>query len=187
MGGNQTPQSTGTETGATLERVAGTHLPAIMSYTSVLESEPTSYTVLVAAADTYFDWGFQIRNELGATNPGQDLPMWYSAISHYERALEAGPGDPNVKTDLSIAYFYSGQGLRAIELIETVMAESPDFAPGFFNAGIFYRAFDRPDEAVVAFERHIELDPGSQTAQTAQTWLDEIGAQDGAIEATTAP
>lgn len=187
LGGQPGQTSTATETGAILERIAGEHLPAINSYTAMLESDPASYTVLAATGDTYFDWAFQIRTELGPSNPGQDLPMWNSAIAYYERALDLEGEDPNVRTDLAIAYFYSGQGLRAIDTIEGVIDDDPEFAPAYFNAGIFYRAFDRPDDAIAAFERHIELAPDAQTATTARTWLDELIAQGGAVEATPTP
>jgi hypothetical protein len=67
LGNGNTQQATGaTETGATLERIANDHLPAVNSYTATLQSEPTSYTAWTGLGNTYFDWGFQIQQAVGA-------------------------------------------------------------------------------------------------------------------------
>ncbi|HET6497697.1 MAG TPA: hypothetical protein VFH17_01385, partial [Coriobacteriia bacterium] len=50
-----------TTTGATLERLAQTHLPAVRSNTAVLASDPTSYTALVNLGNAYYDWGLQLQ------------------------------------------------------------------------------------------------------------------------------
>jgi tetratricopeptide (TPR) repeat protein len=186
LGNSNTQQATGaTETGATLERIANDHLPAVNSYTGMLASEPTSYTALVGLGNTYFDWGFQIQQALGA-NSGHDLAYWVSATTAYERALAEQPGDPNVSVDLAIAYFYSGQTDRAIETAEQVIAESPEFGPAYFNVAIFYRAIGQTDAAVVALQRYLEVEPQGQNAAAAQGMLAEMPATPSG-EATTTP
>ncbi|MBW6469269.1 MAG: tetratricopeptide repeat protein [Coriobacteriia bacterium] len=186
MGGTGAQQPAGaTETGASLERIANDHLPAVNSYTAMLASEPTSYTALVGMGNTYFDWGFQIQQALGP-NSGHDVAYWVSATNAYERALAEQPGDPNVAVDMAIAYFYSGQASRAIEVTEQVMADSPEFAPAYFNAGIFYRAVGRTDDAAASFARYLEIEPDGQSASAAQSMLAEMQATPSG-EATTTP
>ncbi len=187
MGGGQPQAPEATETGAVLERVAQNYAPTVNSYHVMLQSEPTSYTVLVATADAYFDWALQVRNELGQAGIGFDLPMWNAAVAHYERALDVEPGDPNVATDLAVAYFYSEQRAQAIETIEAVIEGSPEFAPAYYNAGIFYRAEGQPDAALAAFEQHIELAPESETAATARTWAENLRTQGASAEETPTP
>lgn len=181
----QAPEATGT--GAALERIAQNYAPTVTQYQTMLQSEPTSYTVLVATGDAYFDWAFQIRNEVGQAGIGFDLPMWNAAASFYERALDVEPGDPGVATGLAISYFYSEQRELAIETIEAVIEESPEFAPAYFEAGIFYRADGRLDDALVAFETHITLAPETDTAATARTWADDLRAQGASAEETLTP
>ncbi|MBE0416961.1 MAG: tetratricopeptide repeat protein [Coriobacteriia bacterium] len=186
LGNRGTQPATGaTETGATLERIANDHLPAVNSYTALLRSEPTSYTALVGLGNTYFDWGFQIQRALGGTT-GHDLPMWISATVAYEQALASQPGDPNVAVDMAIAYFYSGQTSRAIEVAEQVMAQSPEFGPAYFNGGIFYRAAGRTDDAIAALQRYLEVEPEGSSAAAAQSMLAEMQAAPSG-EATTTP
>ena len=187
MGGGQTQAPEATGTGAVLERIGQNYAPTVSQYQAMLQSEPASYTVLVATGDAYFDWAFQVRNELGQAGAGLDLPMWNAAVTHYERALAVESGDPAVETDLAIAYFYSEQQARAIETIEAVIEESPDFAPAYFNAGIFYRADGQLDAALAAFEQHVEMAPEAETAETARNWADNLRTQGASTEETATP
>jgi len=173
-----------TETGAALERIANEHLPAVNSYTAALSSEPTSYTALVGLGNTYFDWGLQIQQTVGATT-GHDLPMWHSAAALYGRALEVQPGDPSVETDYAVALFYSGQTQAAIDVIERVKAESPEFGPAYYNAGIFYRFAGQREAAIASFERYLELEPEGNSAPSARNLLAELQAGEPSGEAST--
>jgi tetratricopeptide (TPR) repeat protein len=184
-GGTQNA-SGASETAATLEQIANDHLPAVNSYTAVLASEPTSYTALVGLGNTYFDWGFQIQQAIGAST-GNDLPMWLSAATLYSQALTVQPGDPNVATDFAISLFYSGQTDRAIEVIEQVKVESPEFGPAYFNAGIFYRFAGDTAQAIANLERYLELEPQGTSASAATSILAELQAAAPSGEATTTP
>lgn len=184
-GGTQ-DASGASETAAALERIANDHLPAVNSYTAVLSSEPTSYTALVGLGNTYFDWGSQIQQTVGAST-GNDLPMWLSAATLYSQALTVQPGDPSVATDFAIALFYSGQTDRAIEVIEQVQAESPEFGPAYFNAGVFYRFAGDTGKAIANLERYLELEPEGGSAPAATNILAELRAAAPSGEATTTP
>lgn len=174
-GRSQQQPPTDSETAATLERAASNHIPSIIGGITALESEPESYTVLVNLGNTYYSWGAQLRDSFGAGS-GQDLPMWTAAGAYYQRALSVQPGDPNVKTDLAVTYFYGGQTLKAIELVEEVFVESPDFPPAYFNAGIFYRAIGQEDDAIAVLERYLELEPEGESAPAARQILADINS-----------
>ncbi len=189
-GRSQQQPAAGSEVAETLERVASNHIPSIVGGIAVLESEPESYTVMVNLGNTYYSWAAQLRDAFGPGS-GHDVPMWIAAGAHYERALSLEPGDPNVKTDLAVTYFYSGQVLRAIELAEEVFIESPEFAPAYFNAGIFYRAAERQDDAIAVLERYLELEPEGDSAPAARQILADIAATpsvpEGSAEETLLP
>lgn len=174
--------------GAVLESIANEHLPAVTSYTAALASEPTSYTALVGLGNTYFDWGAKLqeaRQALGDVD-GHDLPMWLSAAAAYDQALAVQPGDPSVGTDMAIALFYSGQTSRAIDVVERVQEEAPEFGPALFNAGIFYRGAGDATRAIAAFERYLEIEADGPSAPAARSMLSELqGAAGG--ESTTTP
>ena len=167
------PAPAGSETGAVLEQIASAHAPAIASNTVALESDPDNYDVLVNLGNSYYDWALRIMGAL-QQGSGQDLPMWNAATVYYERALAVQPGDPNVMTDMAIAYFYSGNVSRAIEVAEQVFAESPDFAPAYYNSAVFYRMAARTADAVTALERYLELEPEGTSADAARQMLQEM-------------
>lgn len=185
LGGQGDTGGGATSTGATLERIAQTHLPTVRSNTAVLASDPTSYTALVNLGNAYYDWGLQLQQEFGAVS-GHDLPMWISAANAYEQAIAVRPGDPSVATDMAVALFYAGQTARSVEVIEQVIAESPEFAPVFFNGGFIYRSVGETAKAVTALERYLELEPEGDFVSAAQSILAELqGTPSG--ETTPAP
>ncbi len=147
----------------------------------VLESDPTSYTILVTQGNTYFDWAAAVQ--AATSGSGADKPMWVSASVFYDRALEVQPGDPSVGTDLSIAYFYSGFTSLAIDAVETVIETTPDFPAAYFNATIFYDTAGRSADAVAAGQTFLELDPEG-TSGNLQV-VEDIIAQNSAVQ--TAP
>ena len=159
VGGSGGSDSSDGSTGQ-LEAIAAQYSATINGNDQMLASDPTSYTVLVTQGNTYFDWAIAVQ-QAGAQNL-EDRPIWTSAAVFYERALEVQPGDPSISTDLAIAKYYSGNTEGAIVIVEEVMVTNPDFAPAFFNAGIFYRAAGMSQQAATAMKRYLELDPQGQ-------------------------
>ena len=153
--------SNGSEGDGQMEAIAARYSATIGGNDQLLASDSTSYTVLVTQGNTYFDWAHEVQG-LDTQNL-EDRPIWTSASVFYGRALEVQPGDPSVATDYAISKYYSGDAEGAIVIVGEVMESSPDFAPAFFNAGIFYSSAGRSPEAVAAMTRYLELDPQGQS------------------------
>ncbi|MDP2182624.1 MAG: hypothetical protein Q8K99_08660 [Actinomycetota bacterium] len=172
-----------------LDTIAAKHSAAIAAYDQALASEPTSYTVLVNQGNRYFDWALDVQGAVAsqASLTGADRPMWLSATSYYERAVAVKSGDPSLTTDLSIAYYYTGQTDKAILTVEPVLEANPDFAQAFFNAGVFYNTAGQSVKAVAALTRYLELDPqgASGNREFAEQTLKEIASP--STPATTTP
>ncbi len=145
------------------DQIAATYYPTVASLKDNLASDPTSYTVLVTLGNTYSDWAREVGQ---ISQNGAGLPMWDAATIYYDRALETTSSDPAVLTDSAIAHYYSGDATGAIALVEKVMVMSPEFAPAFFNAGVFYNSAGMSDKAVTAMKRYLELDPQGQYGNT---------------------
>jgi tetratricopeptide (TPR) repeat protein len=179
LSGNTGATNTGT---GQLDATAAKFGPSVQALEQQLASQPTSYTVLASLGNTYFDWGMEAQQV--SPDTGASRPMWNSAVTYYDRALEVQPGDPNVMTDASIAHFYSGDAVGAIAIIEAVIADNPDFAPGYFNAAIFYEAIGRNAEALAAARKALALGTGGDP----QVMNDLIArVSTGTVETTTAP
>ncbi len=162
-----------------LEGIAQQYAGALDYYNGLLASEPTSYTVLLNLGYTYHDWAAEVQ-QTTASASGADIPLWVAASSYYERALAEVPGDPGVRTDMAVSYFYGGDSLSAIENVEAVMAATPEFATAYFNAGVFYQATGRDADALRVLKRGVELDPEAPTVATANGWIAELEA-DGVV------
>lgn len=135
--------------------------PTVSSLTGLLQSEPESYTVLVNLGNTYFDWAAQLQqaSQTDPTVAGADQPLWVAAKDAYRRAIAVQDGDPPVVVDYAITAHYSGETSVAVASAKRIAESNPDFAPAFFNLGVFYRALGQTSDAVAAFEQYLKLDP----------------------------
>lgn len=153
--------TTGVGATDTLGRLNTQYQPTIQALTSQLQSEPTSYTVLVNLGNAYFGWADAVsqaaQNEPGIA--GADQPLWIASKDAYRRAVEVNPGESPVMVDYAIVSHYTNETEQAIELAESVMENDPEFAPAYFNAGIFYERVGRNDDALRVFRQYLELDP----------------------------
>ena len=152
----------------TLDAIAASYQPTILSYEEGLQSGEASATLYVNLGNAYFDWALEVQSAAsqGLVPTGADTSLWLTAVTYYEQAVAAGETTPQVLTDMAVAQFYSGDTDGAIASVEQALADSPDFLLAYYNAGIFYAAAGRTGDAVVAFERYIELDPGDSPERT---------------------
>lgn len=144
-----------------LGTIAAQYTQTVASNDAILRSDPTSYTVLVNQGNTYFDWAIKVQQASGTDQAllGTDQPMWLAAQQYYARAQAVKADDPPVNVDLAIAYFYSGETTKAIVTATTVSKKHADFAPAWFNLGVFYGSSGNNAAAIAAFERAVALDP----------------------------
>jgi tetratricopeptide (TPR) repeat protein len=96
---------------------------------SAVAKEPGNYALLV---------------QLG--NSAYDVENWQKAVDSYESALKVQSGDPNVMTDLGVAYRNLGNGTKALEYFGKALAKDPSHWPAAFNQAIVY-GVDRGDKA----------------------------------------
>jgi tetratricopeptide (TPR) repeat protein len=187
FGSSGSSSTTNTASGDVLGQIAQKYTATVAANDAALRSEPTSYTVLVSQGNTYFDWGMAVIQAAGSNQAlqGTEQPMWLAARQFYERAV-AIQKEPAVSVDLAIAYFYSGETTKAIGVAGTVSKEQPDFAPAWFNLGVFYANQGDNAKAIAAFEKSLVLDPqGKNTNKDYAT--QQLAALKGSSAATTAP
>ena len=188
-GNDDTTEGTGV-----LDSIAAEYQPTADRYMTLLQSDPTSATLLVGAGNHYFDWGEAIRTS--GVSPSLSFPYWALSSSYYEQAVQAGAPGPEVKTDMAVAYFYGGDVDKAIFWIETALDETPGFPTALYNSGIFYQAANRNADALTAFRdflAQVEADPTIQAgnpdeARSRITQLEQIlGSQPGTGAADPSP
>jgi tetratricopeptide (TPR) repeat protein len=159
LGGGDSTTGTGDE--GPVEAIAAQHQPVVDSWESVLASDPTSSSAMVGLGNTYFDWAADLQQSEQVA-PGLDRPYWNFAALYYDQAIGQGVDDPGVHVDAAIAEYYSGDAQSAADRAERAIEIAPDFAPAYFNGGIFYADLGRTQEALAAFGRYLEIDPDGQ-------------------------
>ena len=113
------------------------------------------------------------RTQLG--NLYFDAGRFEEAAKWYTASLDINPKDANVSTDLGIAYYYMNQADRALKQFERSLEIDPKHAKTLLNIGIVH-AWGKQDldGAAKAWERLIEVAPGSEEAARAKQGLDGI-------------
>jgi tetratricopeptide (TPR) repeat protein len=71
-------------------------------------------------------------------NTAYDVEDWKKAVDAYERALKLREGDPNVLTDLGVAYRNLGNTDRALTMFQKAAALDPTHWPAQFNLAIVF-------------------------------------------------
>jgi cytochrome c-type biogenesis protein CcmH/NrfG len=104
-----------------------------------------------------------------------DAERYTDAITWYEAAFALKPGDPNVSTDLGVAYYYTNQPDRAIAQFQKSLAVDPKHTKTLLNLGIV-RAFGKQDlsGAAEAWQQVVELAPNTPEGQAANKALEGL-------------
>jgi tetratricopeptide (TPR) repeat protein len=113
------------------------------------------------------------RAELG--NLYFDVDRFDDAIRWYQEALQLKPNDPDVSTDLGIAFYYTNQPDKALAQFAHSLSVSPAHTKTMLNQGIVL-AFAKQDleGAAKAWERVVKLAPASPEGQAAQRALEGL-------------
>lgn len=163
------PQQTATQTADPASAINQKHQGGVSQLTTLLQSNPESYTVLVDLGNSYFDWAAELQSAASTNTAlqGADLPMWNAAKDAYSRALKVRGNEAPVRVDYAITLFYSGDTNAAVKIVTAVSKEQPTFAQAWFNLGVFDAALGTTETAISAFERYLQLDPNGQQGNAA--------------------
>ncbi len=104
-----------------------------------------------------------------------DAEQYPQAITWYEQAIALNPADPNVSTDLGVAYYYTNQPDKALAQFDKSLAADPKHIKTLLNVGIV-RAFGKSDMpgAAKAWEQVVAISPDSPEGQAAKKGLEGV-------------
>ena len=128
-----------------------------------LRANPKDAPVLVKLGNLYYDH-----------------QAWPEAIRYYQQALDIRPGDPDVRTDMATAYYYSGFPDKAIEQFNQVLKKFPNYPNTLFNLGIVRRdAYKDNAGALAAWEKLLKNNPNLPPDQVQKVQSAIAGAKSG--------
>lgn len=131
--------------------------PAIDSLNKRLESDPTNVAMLNDLANAYFDWALNLSLFMQSQDDiAHQQDLFGKAVSTYDKIIEKSPSN-SVKVDRAIAQFYGGDQEGAITYLEKFTSETPDFAQGWANLGLFYEVTGSADKARAAYDKGLAV------------------------------
>jgi len=130
----------------------------VTELTNRANSSPRDAAVRAALGNLYFD-----------------AERYPDAIRWYQASLDIDAGNPNVSTDLGVAYYYSNQADKALAQFARSLSIDPKHAKTLLNVGVV-RAFGKQDlaGATEAWQKVIDLAPESAEARAARQMIDAV-------------
>jgi tetratricopeptide (TPR) repeat protein len=117
----------------------------------------------------------RIHTQLG--NLYMDASRFPDAIGHYKRVLDAEPANTNVRVDMGTCFRRSGRSDLAVETYRKALELDPNHANANLNLGVvLYADFNDMKGALPAFEKFLEVAPGSQNAPGIRETVEQIKA-----------
>lgn len=97
------------------------------------------------------------------------------AIVYYKKAILLNPGDVDSYNDLGLANYYTGDTAGGLKFVEEGIKKSPDYQRIWLTKGFLLAyGLGNREEATVAWEKAISIDPESSVGKAAYAYLDEF-------------
>jgi cytochrome c-type biogenesis protein CcmH/NrfG len=120
-----------------------------------VNKDPNDFDSLVKLGNVYYD--------------GQQFP---NAIQYYERALVIHPDNPDVRTDMGTAYWYTGNAEEALAAMQTSLKYRPGHPQTLFNLGwVRWQGKQDPKGAIEAWEQLLKANPDYPQKQQVEQYI----------------
>jgi cytochrome c-type biogenesis protein CcmH/NrfG len=120
-----------------------------------VSKDPSDYDSLVKLGNLYYD-GQQFAN----------------AIQYYERALVIHPDNPDVRTDMGTAFWYTGNADKALAELQTSLKYRPGHPQTLFNLGwVRWQGKTDPKGAVEAWQSLLKANPDYPGKQQVEQYI----------------
>jgi hypothetical protein len=107
-----------------------------------------------------------------------DAASYPEAIVQYQLALEARPGNADVRTDLGVAQRLIGRSDLAAQTFRRAIQDDPRHPNAHYNLGVVLaQDLGDPAGAIAAWERFLELSPGAANRDEVQQALRQLRGQ----------
>lgn len=120
-----------------------------------VNKDPNDFASLTKLGDIYYD--------------GQ---QYQSAIQYYEKALAIHPDNPDVRTDMGTAYWYTGNADKAIAEMETSLKYRAGHPQSLFNLGwVRWQGKGDAKGAVDAWEKLLKANPNYPQKEQVEQYI----------------
>ncbi len=92
-----------------------------------------------------------------------DSQAYPQAIEYYRKSLAIAPSNPDVRTDMGTAMFYSGDPDGALKEFATSLSYSPTHNGSLFNRGVvLLQGKNDPKDAIASWQQLLKVNPNYQ-------------------------
>jgi len=159
VGTAQAAATAGTQRGSGVQQTdANAQAARAQAAAPLLEAvnkDPNDFDSLVKLGNLYYD--------------GQQYP---SAIQYYERALTIHPDNPDVRTDMGTAYWYTGNADKALSAMEGSLKYRPGHPQTLFNLGwVRWQGKQDPAGAIEAWQQLLKSNPDYPQKQQVEKYI----------------
>ncbi len=133
-----------------------------------LAADPSNTDLMLEIADYY--------KSLFNASQGTSTENADSSATYMKQALETDPSLKDVYLDLGKLYIDMGSYSEAAQILNEATSVDPDNPDVYFYLGRAQRAAGRTGEAILAWQKYLELAPDGKLASTVRTELDKMMA-----------
>ena len=117
----------------------------------------------------------QERRILG--NWYEDHGQWPQAADAYTQAIAGGLDNPDIRTDLGVAYFKSSQPQKALDQYVQAQAKDPNHQNSLFNEGSAYAVLGDGARAIAIWKQYLQRFPKGQHVADAHRFITAVQTQ----------
>lgn len=109
-------------------------------------------------------------------NQQEDQGQWTQAIDSYQKAISEGIDNPDIRTDLGVAYFNSKQPQKALEQYLTAQRQDPNHENSLFNEASAYAVLGNSSQAIAVWRTYLQKFPSGQHVADAKNFIARVQA-----------
>ncbi|MGI4789040.1 MAG: tetratricopeptide repeat protein [Janthinobacterium lividum] len=106
----------------------------------------------------------------------EDQGQWAQAITSYQQAIAEGIDNPDIRTDLGVAYFKSSQPQKALEQYVIAQRQNPNHENSLFNEASAYAVLGDSSQAINIWHTYLGKFPSGQHVADAKNFIAEVQA-----------
>ena len=109
-------------------------------------------------------------------NTAEDQGRWADAIAAYTQAIAGGLDNPDIRTDLGVAYFKSSQPQKALEQYALAQRLSPGHENSLYNQASAYAVLGDSKQAIAIWQQYLQKFPQGQHVADAKNFIATVQA-----------
>lgn len=141
---------------------------------------PLSLTAGLDPAHAALNLGNWYEDQAGqAQNAGNSAlasVAYARSIANYSLAIADGLDNPDIRTDLGVAYYKSGSPQKALTQYQDAQKQNPAHENSLFNQGAAYAVLGQTPKALTAWQAYLRRFPHGQHVADAQQLISEVQA-----------